>query len=87
MKTKRKVSDIITFLFLLFLAVMFLAPIFIVLMNSFKGKFYISYAPFKFPTADTFVSFSNYVAGVEKTHFISAAGWSLFITEKTDPLC
>ena len=24
--------------------------------------------------------FSNYVAGVEKTNFISAAGWSLFIT-------
>ena len=49
-------------------------------MNSFKGKFFISDAPFKFPTKQTFVNFENYTSGIEKTNFLSATGWSLFIT-------
>lgn len=80
MKEKRKTSDIIIFVILLILAIAFLAPIFIVLMNSFKGKFFISDAPFKFPTKQTFVNFENYTSGIEKTNFLSATGWSLFIT-------
>lgn len=62
------------------LSLLFLAPILIVLMNSFKGKFYISDAPFALPNADTFVKFSNYVSGVKKTEFFNAAFYSTFIT-------
>ncbi len=62
------------------LAILFLAPIFIVLMNSFKGQFYISDAPFELPNSETFVGLSNYVSGINKTNFFSAFGYSLFIT-------
>lgn len=80
MKVKRKTSDVIIFVILLILAIAFLAPIFIVLINSFKGKFFISDAPFVFPNKQTFVNFENYTSGIEKTNFLSATGWSLFIT-------
>ncbi len=80
MKAKRKTSDVVIFVILIILAIAFLAPIFIVLMNSFKGKFFISDAPFAFPNKQTFVNFENYTSGIEKTNFLSATGWSLFIT-------
>ncbi|MGL4738056.1 MAG: carbohydrate ABC transporter permease [Cellulosilyticaceae bacterium] len=67
-------------LFTTVLALLFLAPILIVLMNSFKGKLYISDAPFVLPTGETFVGLANYVTGITKTGFPQAFGWSLFIT-------
>lgn len=70
----------ILFLFLVVLAIAFLAPILIVLMNSFKGKFYISDAPFVFPNSDTFVGLENYTSGIQKINFFNAFGMSLFIT-------
>ncbi|MBW4838916.1 MAG: carbohydrate ABC transporter permease [Paenibacillaceae bacterium] len=70
----------ITFGVLLVLAILFLSPILIVLMNSFKGKFFISDTPFKFPDAQTFVHFKNYTEGVAKTGFFNAFGMSMFIT-------
>lgn len=62
------------------LAAAFLAPILIVLMNSFKGRFFISDMPFQLPNAETFVGLENYVSGIAKTGFPRAFGWSLFIT-------
>ncbi|WP_339302261.1 hypothetical protein NSQ90_01275 [Paenibacillus sp. FSL H7-0737] len=41
-----RAKDYSIFTILLVLAIAFLSPIFIVLMNSFKGKFYISDTPF-----------------------------------------
>lgn len=58
----------------------FLAPVFIVLLNSFKGRFFISEEPFSFPDSQTFAGIENYINGLEKTEFISAFGWSVFIT-------
>jgi raffinose/stachyose/melibiose transport system permease protein len=80
MKAKKFLQDNLTFIFLLILAVLFLAPILIVLMNSFKGRFFISDAPFAFPNAQTFVALKNYISGIAKTGFIPAFGYSLFIT-------
>lgn len=75
-----RTSNSIIFIFLLVPAVLFLSPIFIVLMNSFKGKFFISDTPFALPTSDTFVGLENYTSGIAKTGFINAFGLSLFIT-------
>ena len=77
---KGKKSNIVIYILLVILAVIFLAPIFIILFNSFKGKLYISDAPFKLPTAETFVGVQNYIDGLSKTGFLSAFGWSIFIT-------
>jgi raffinose/stachyose/melibiose transport system permease protein len=78
MKTSKNNYVVTGFLTLLSLA--FLAPIFIVFYNSFKGKLYISDAPFKLPSADSFVGLSNYIEGIVKIGFLKAFGWSLFIT-------
>jgi raffinose/stachyose/melibiose transport system permease protein len=55
-------------------------PILIILMNSFKGRFFISDAPFALPDAKTFVGMKNFIAGIAKTGFPQAFGYSLFIT-------
>lgn len=80
MESRSKLANKTIFISMIILSVVFLAPIFIVLMNSFKGQFFISDAPFVLPTAQTFVGGKNYVNGIEKTGFISAFGYSLFIT-------
>lgn len=80
MEKSKKGKDFILFCLLLVLSAAFLAPIFIVLINSFKGRFYISDAPFALPTAETFSGLKNYVNGVEKTGFWNAFGYSTFIT-------
>ena len=75
-----KISKAFTFIILLFLSAVFLAPIFIVLINSFKSKFSISQTPFVLPNSETFVAFQNYITGINDTGFLSAFGWSLFVT-------
>lgn len=79
MKQKHMKENII-FAILTVLAVLFLTPIFIVLMNSFKGKFYISDTPFLLPNSTTFSGLNNYISGIAKTGFPKAFGMSLFIT-------
>lgn len=80
MNTSKRSGLNLTFGFLLVLAFLYLAPLFLVLMNSFKGRFFISNTPFAFPDAQTFVGLKNYVTGLVKTGFIPAFGYSLFIT-------
>jgi raffinose/stachyose/melibiose transport system permease protein len=75
-----KLRENIIFLILSVLAVLFLLPILIVVMNSFKGKLYISDTPFALPSKATFAGLNNYVHGITQTGFINAFGWSLFIT-------
>ena len=79
-KKKIKLSESIIFIILCALVVVFLAPIGFIVVNSFKGKFFISDAPFALPTTDTFVGFTNYINGLERTGFFNAIGWSFFIT-------
>ena len=78
--TPKKKNNILLYIILTVLSVLFLAPIFIVLYNSFKGKLYISRTPFALPNATTFSGLDNYINGIEKTGFISAFGLSVFIT-------
>ena len=78
-KPKKKNNELI-YIILTILSIAFLAPIFIVLYNSFKGKLYISRAPFALPNKVTFLGLQNYIGGVEKTGFLAAFGYSVFIT-------
>jgi len=80
MSAQKNLRDNVTFIFLLILAVLFLAPLLIVLMNSFKGRFFISDTPFALPDSQTFIGMENYFSGIAKTGFIQAFGYSLFIT-------
>lgn len=76
----KKNKHILSYLTLIVLAAAFLIPIIIVVINSFKGKLYISESPFSLINKENFAGFENYISGVEKTGFLSAFGWSLFIT-------
>lgn len=80
MQRKRKIQQGFVFVLLCCLVIVFLVPIFFVLMNSFKGKLYISDNPFALPTGELFVGLENYVQGIDKTGFFSAFGWTAFIT-------
>lgn len=79
-RKKNKLADIIIFVLLFMMSLLFLVPIFVVLLNSFKGKFYISKAPFALPTSETFAGLDNYVNGIIKSGFTKAMGYSFFIT-------
>lgn len=76
----RKHRNKLIFLIMLMVCAAFVFPVFIVLMNSFKSKFYISSEPFNLPNSETFVGLSNYIDGLSKTGFFSAFLTSLFIT-------
>ena len=62
------------------LAVVFLAPIGLVFINSFKSRLYISGDPFAFPNRETFVGLLNYRTGLTTAGFGAAFGRSVFIT-------
>ncbi len=79
-KNKKSLGNSAIFLLLCSLVVVFLYPIVFIVINSFKGKFFISDNPFKMPTSETFVGLTNYVNGLERTGFLDAMGWSFFIT-------
>lgn len=76
---KNKANWIVSLIMVL-LSIAFLAPILIVLMNSFKGQFFISDQPFSLPTVETGVGLKNYFTGIQKIKFFSAFGYSSFIT-------
>ncbi len=70
----------VLFIFLIFLSALFLFPIFVVLVNSFKTKFSIMGSPFSLPDAETFAGLDNYITGVKSAGIIGAFGRSAFIT-------
>ena len=78
-KKKCKHGTLLTVIFTI-ISVLYVYPIILVVLNSFKKKAYISKAPFVLPTGKTFVGIENYIRGIEKTGLIAAFGWTLFIT-------
>lgn len=62
------------------IGLVYIAPILIVFMNSFKKKVYINKEPFKLPVEKTWNSIENYVTAVDKYELLSAVVWTIFIT-------
>lgn len=67
-------------LLLVLLAALTLVPLFLVVQNSFKSRFYISGDPFVLPNKETFVALENYISGLSAGGFFAAFGRSLLIT-------
>ena len=81
-KNKNTPGKIFLTVFLSIVSVVYVMPIIIILINSFKSKTAISASPFSFPNADSFYGFKNYIEGMTFGNFpfwISVA-CSLFIT-------
>ena len=90
---KAKHGGILTVIFAI-ISFLWISPIFIVLLNSFKRKAYIFRNPFSlsaYPLSDglekhiegiskTFTGLLNYSNGIKKTGFVNAFGYSLIIT-------
>ena len=62
------------------ISLMYVYPIVLVFINSFKKKAYISKEPFALPADKMFVGLENYLRGIQQTDLIKAFGWSVFIT-------
>ena len=62
------------------LSLIWVFPIVLVVINSFKQKAYISRQPFSLPSGKSFVGLENYVRGIERTNLIESFAWTLFIT-------
>lgn len=62
------------------LCLVWIVPLLFILVNSFKGKFFISDSPFSLPAGETFAGLANYETGLALSGFARAIGWSLFIT-------
>lgn len=67
-------------LLLVLLAALTLVPLFLVVQNSFKSRFYISGDQFALPNKETFVALENYISGLSAGGFFAAFGRSLLIT-------
>ena len=78
-KQKAPQSALATLLLVL-LAAVTLVPLFLVVQNSFKSRFYISGDPFALPNKETFVALENYISGLSAGGFFAAFGRSLLIT-------
>ena len=79
MKKKKTLSLIGTGVFTV-LGLIYIAPILIVLMNSFKKKIYINKEPFTLPTEKTWNGIENYLTAIDKYDLLSSVGWTVFIT-------
>ncbi|GMO23110.1 MAG: carbohydrate ABC transporter permease [Termitinemataceae bacterium] len=85
-----KDSNPLIIIFLVAVSLIFLAPLLLVLLNSFKTKLFVVNTPFNFPTAETFAGIKNFSQGLSATEFffnrqnsffnLGAFFLSLFIT-------
>ena len=57
-----------------FLCIVYVLPIVVVLMNSFKKKSYISLEPFQLPNETTLTGLDNYTAAIDQYGFLDAEG-------------
>ena len=85
MKTKKqtysKLSRLLSLFFLL-LSIVWLMPIFEVLMNSFKENAFVNLNPFALPNSESFIGFANYIKGMTFGNypFIKSVLYSVVIT-------
>ena len=63
MNDRKKSGGLLLSVLLGLLALLFLLPILVIFMNSFKGRFFIADAPFALPSAETFAGVQNYING------------------------
>lgn len=79
-KQKKSIGDIVLISLLIILTILFIFPILLVVMNSFKSRLYVSTQPFVFPNSQTFVGLENYINGLTTSGFAFAFLRSVWIT-------
>lgn len=79
-KQKKSIGDIVLISLLIILTILFIFPILLVVMNSFKSRLYVSTQPFVLPNSQTFVGLENYINGLTTSGFAFAFLRSVWIT-------
>ena len=74
------VSARIRTLVLVLLTAVFIFPILLVVMNSFKSRLYVSTVPFSWPVKEMFVGFENYINGLTTSGFFLAFLRSVWVS-------
>lgn len=79
---RKKFGSILLTLLFTAISVVYLMPIFVVLINSFKEKTAISAAPFALPDGESWAAFKNYITGMTFGNypFYKSVLYSLVIT-------
>ncbi len=81
MNTKKKIGNTILVVILTILSLLWIYPVFMILINSLKKESAISTGSvFQLPTAETFAGLENYINAIEAKGFLNSLGYSLFIT-------
>ena len=75
-----KIENYIFYTLLIFLTIVFIFPILLVLMNSFKSRLYVSTQPFAWPGGNMFVGMENYINGLTTSGFFFSFLRSVFIS-------
>ncbi|MBP5603010.1 MAG: carbohydrate ABC transporter permease [Treponema sp.] len=70
----------IRLMILIVLTAVFIFPILLVLMNSFKSRLYVSTVPFALPRGEMYVGLENYINGISSSGFLLAFMRSVWIT-------
>lgn len=82
MKEKRSLGSKLLTVFFTIFSVIYMVPIFEVLINSFKANAYVNTDSFALPNKESFVGWANYVKGMTFGNypFLKSVFFSLFIT-------
>lgn len=75
-----KIENYIFYTLLIVLTIVFIFPILLVLMNSFKSRLYVSTQPFAWPGGNMFVGMENYINGLTTSGFFFSFLRSVFIS-------
>jgi len=62
------------------ISIFYVAPLFIVLINSFKKKAFINLEPFQLPSEKTWVALENFANAMEKYNFLESVLWTVVMT-------
>ncbi len=76
----KKQINVVVYAVLILLSLLFLFPVFLVVINAFKSRFYISTDPFALPVGELFVGLENFRRGLSSVGFFAAVGRSTAIT-------
>ena len=82
MKEKRKLGSTLLTIFFSIFSIIYLIPIFEVLINSFKENSFVNTDTFALPNSESFVGWANYIKGMTFGNypFLNSVFFSVFIT-------
>ncbi len=77
---KNKTGSQFIYAVLVVLTAIFIFPVILVLMNSFKSRLYVSTVPFALPNGNMFVGLENYINGLTMSGFFMAFLRSVWVS-------